>query len=259
VVTPKILAVVPVSGGKDSQACLQIAIDLYDVEHVLGLFCDTQFEHPLTYKHIDNMRAMYGVKIERITAGSVDEKVLKYGRFPGGSARHCTDELKIIPSKKFYKKLAEKQGGFIVFYGMRTEESHERATRYDGKLSEELYPPHLVLDKYPKYLEKLGVMFRMPIIDWSKDQVLAYLKGKENPLYEQGFDRVGCFPCLASGDEWKEKAFAHDDFGASQKIRVYNLVDQIGKDVFTSKGGCQRNNRDQTDLFDNSGCGFCQI
>ena len=252
--------VVPVSGGKDSQACLKLALTEYDPSEILGLFCDTQFEHPLTYKHVDWMREYYGVTIETITAGSVDEKVKKYGRFPGGGARHCTDELKITPSKKFYKALAEKQGGFTVLYGMRLSESSERSKRYADKISTETYPPHLVLAKYPQYLAKMGVLFRMPIMDWSSSGVLDYLNGEENPLYAQGFDRVGCFPCLAGGDAWKEKAFSHDDFGRSQRIRVKLLEGEIGKSVFTSKGALMRNNEEQQDMFASySGCKVCEI
>ena len=252
-------AVIPVSGGKDSQACLQIALEIWPKEEVLGLFCDTQFEHPKSYAHIEKMRDLYGVEIRAITAGSVDEKVLKYGRFPGGGARHCTDELKIMPSKKFYKQLAEQQGGFQVLYGMRWGESSDRAKLYAGKANETLYPPHEVMAKYPKYLATMGVMFRLPILDWSAPEVFAYLAGEHNPLYDEGFDRVGCFPCLAGGDGWKEKAFSHDDFGRSQRIRVRNLEDAIGKDIFTSKGGCQRNNPNQESLFSGPGCAVCAI
>jgi 3'-phosphoadenosine 5'-phosphosulfate sulfotransferase (PAPS reductase)/FAD synthetase len=254
-----IKAVVPVSGGKDSQACLILATKEFGADSVLGLFCDTQFEHPETYRHVDRMRELYGVKIETICAGSVQEKVLKYGRFPGGGARHCTDELKIMPSKKFYKEFAENQGGFQVFYGMRSDESPERAKRYQGKTSGDLYAPHDVLEKYPKYLEKLGVMFRLPILEWSRAEVFNLLEGNENLLYGKGFDRVGCFPCLAGGDVWKERAFAFDDFGREQFIKVQYMEEMIGKSVFTSKGGAQRNNPDQERLFNGSGCQFCDI
>ena len=27
-------------------------------------------------------------------------------------------------------------------------------------------------------------------------------------INEKGFERVGCYPCLASGDKYKEKTFA---------------------------------------------------
>lgn len=252
-----IKVVVPISGGKDSQACLKLALESYDKSKVMGLFCDTQFEHPLTYKHIENMRKMYGVKIETITAGSVYEKVLKYKRFPGGGARHCTDELKIAPSREFYKTLAKQQGGYEVWCGMRAGESNDRAKRYADKINTAIYPPHDVLAKYPKYLYKMGVTFRLPVLDMSTQDIFDILNGEQNPLYSQGFDRVGCFPCLASGDRWKERAFAHDEFGRGQRVIVSELERQIGRSIFTSKGGAMRNNENQSDIF--TSCAICAI
>lgn len=232
---------VPVSGGKDSQACLKLALQECPASSVRGLFCDTRFEHPLTYAHVDALRQRYGVRIDTVSEGSVLEKSIKYGRFPGGGARHCTDELKIRPTRKYCKALAEEQGGFEVWYGMRAGESHERAKRYAGKVGSDLYTPHQIMSKYPKYLGKMGVMFRLAILEWTEEDVLEYLAGEENPLYGFGFPRVGCFPCLASGDKWKEKAFQHDAFGASQLASVMQVSAQIGKSIWTSKGGQARN------------------
>lgn len=236
--------VVPVSGGKDSQAALKLAIHSHGRDAVRGLFCDTQFEHPLTYAHVEKLRTLYGpLRIDTVTGGSVLEKSVKYGRFPGGGSRHCTDELKIRETKIYLRNLASEQGvGFEVWYGMRTEESSERAKRYSGKVSDEVYAPHEVIpSKYPKYLAKMGVMFRLCIIDWTEKDVLDYLGGDENPLYGYGFPRVGCFPCLASGDVFKEKAFGFDEFGKEQKERVMKVSAQIGKSVWTSKSGTARN------------------
>jgi len=250
------LVVVPISGGKDSQCCAKLAVEAG--KRVVGLFCDTQFEHPITYAHVDRISELYGIEIHRITAGSVPEKVRKYGRFPGGGARHCTDELKIVPSKKWYRAYAEKHGPFEVWYGMRSGESTERANRYQGRVSDEIIAPHdLMPGKYPKYLADLGVMFRLPIIDWTTSEVLAALDGEENPLYREGFERVGCFPCLAAGDPHKERAFAYDDFGRKQYVTVEGLIREIGKPIWTSKGGSQRNNPDQANLF--QGCAICAI
>lgn len=252
--------VVPVSGGKDSQACLKMAVSEVGADHVLGLFCDTQFEHPLTYKHIGTLSELYGAKIKVVTAGSVDEKVLREGNFPGGKARFCTNELKIIPSKNFYRELAKKQGGFLVYYGMRLDESNDRAERYKSNTHDEVYDPHEIMpSNYPKYLAKMGVFFKMPILEWTVEQVMAYIGTDRNPLYDGGMTRVGCFPCLAAGDRAKEQAFGYDDFGLSQRIRVKNLEDEIGRSVFNSKGGLQRNNPDQIGLFDNPGCAICNI
>jgi 3'-phosphoadenosine 5'-phosphosulfate sulfotransferase (PAPS reductase)/FAD synthetase len=240
--------VVPVSGGKDSQACLKLAVQENGVENVTGLFCDTQWEHPITYKHIEAMEKMYGVPIERVTGGSVPEKVRKYQRFPVLSQRFCTDELKIRETKIFLKQYAEKHGETHVFYGMRLDESHQRRERYKDKIDNDIYMPHEVLKKYPKYLAKLGVRFKMPILSWSSEEVLDFLKEEKNPLYDMGFDRVGCFPCLAAGDKQKVKFFEFDDFGKEQHKKVIMLEKETGKNVFTTKKYQEGN-----------GCSICSI
>ena len=249
--------VVPISGGKDSQACLKLALESYDKSEVMGLFCDTQFEHPLTYKHIDWMREFYGVHIERICSGSVPEIVLKFGQFPSSRFRMCTDRLKIVPSKKFYRSLAEKQGGFEVWLGMRTGESKQREANYKNTVSDELIAPHEMGNSFPKLLNKLDVWFRLPVVDWVEHEIYEYLGQDMNPLYAQGSKRVGCFPCLASSDRNKERDFAHGEFGRGQRVIVAELEKKIGRSIFTSKGGAMRNNENQFDLF--QGCAICAI
>ena len=60
---------VPISGGKDSQSCLKKALEVFHKDEILGVFCDTQYEHPLTYKHIERMKEMYGVTIVHLNDG----------------------------------------------------------------------------------------------------------------------------------------------------------------------------------------------
>lgn len=233
--------IVPVSGGKDSQACLKLALETHHRDEIMGLFCDTKFEHPVTYSHVEWMKEYYGVHIETISAGSVPTLVLKQGNFPGGKARFCTDRLKIVPSKFFYKAFAEKQGAFEVWMGMRGSESRDRELRYKDIVNTEVYLPHEVLKQLPKYLGKMGIRFRLPVLDWTTEDVFDYLDGKENILYTVGLTRVGCFPCLASGDANKEQAFKLDSFGKSQHVLVKDLERQTGKSVWISKGGKARN------------------
>jgi len=252
-----IKCIVPVSGGKDSQACVKLAVAEYGSDAVEGLFCDTNFEHPITYKHVDKISELYGIKINTVCAGSVEIQIKKYKRFPGGGARFCTEELKISPSKRFYNDFSRGNGGFEVWYGMRSDESPERKKRYQGKACDDIYPPHEVMSKYPRYLEDQGVMFRLPIIDWSEREVLDFLDGEENPLYGQGFGRVGCFPCLAAGDRHKERAFQFDEIGKKHLEMVRDLEPIVGRSVFTSKGGQYRNDSGQTDCFE--GCMICSI
>lgn len=245
-----IRVVVPISGGKDSQACLRLATEHYPLHEIRGLFCDTNFEHPKTYAHVEKLRTLYGpIQIDTVCGGNVLGEVMRYKRFPGNGARHCTEWLKIRESRIYYNALSKLQGGFEVWYGMRSDESNERKTRYAGKVQDELYPPHEVMKKYPKYLAKQGVVFRLPVLDWGTQDVYDYV-GRENlnPLYDD-FDRVGCFPCLAAGDAHKEKAFSYDDHGKTVFVIVQEVSKAIGKNVFTSKGGQARNA--------SSGCSFC--
>ena len=135
---------------------------------------------------------------------------------------------------------------------MRTDESSERSKRYAYKDPDELYLPHEVLQKYPQYLGKNGVRYRLPIVDWYTSEVMEFLEGEHNPLYDHGFERVGCFPCLAGGDKSKIRAFEFDEFGAQQLIDIKVVESEIGKSVFTAKIGQAWDDNSQ-------GCRVCEI
>lgn len=242
---PRIRVVVPISGGKDSQACLKLAVETVGSRAVIGLFCDTGWEHPLTYAHIRTLEDRYQVAIFKLIAGSVSQQVLRMQRFPAPRIRFCTSNLKIRPSKWFYESLVLVSGAFEVWYGMRAGESADRTVRYAGIVGAECYMPHEVNGEYPKKLGTAGVRFRLPIVDWSTSEVMDYLRGESNPLYAAGFKRVGCFPCLASAASQQNNAFNFDTFGASQKQQVITLENAIGKKHTPA-------NTDQL-------CMFCQI
>lgn len=247
-----IKCIVPISGGKDSQLCLELAIAKFGKDSVIGLFCDTQFEHPITYQHIEWMRHYYQVEIKTLCVGSVEEKVRRYKRFPSFAVRFCTDELKTRPTKQFLKEWGKP---VEVWYGMRSDESAARGKRYQGKISEELYMPHEVMpSKYPKYLGKMGVRFVLPILDWTSQEVFSSIFPRQNELYLH-FDRVGCFPCYAAGDKYKEQAFKFDVVGEAHYKKTIIIQKDIKKSVWTSKGGKFRDK--QGDLF--QGCSLCSI
>ena len=186
--------------------------------------------------------------------------------------RFCTNELKIKRSKNFYALLAQIQGGFEVWYGMRLGESFARSERYKNHNADSLYEPHEMLGNYPKYLGAMGVRFKLPILALDEEEVFDYLGDEVNPLYGKGFDRVGCFPCLAGGDRFKEHAFNLDDVGKQRRIDVIEIGQAIGKNVFTTKGGRKRNpdavignpdskdSEQQGNLFDDvAPCHLCNI
>lgn len=100
-----IKCVVPISGGKDSQACAKLAVQDFHPSEVLGLFCDTKFEHPLTYEHVKRIGQLYGIEIRTVNAGSVEEKVVQHKRFPGGGGGQGTvlTSLKLSRPRSFIK------------------------------------------------------------------------------------------------------------------------------------------------------------
>ena len=72
---------------------------------------------------------------------------------------------------------------------------------------------------------------------------------------------------IFGGDYWKAKAFAFDDFGKSQRIKVVQLAHEINKNVFTSIKWKLRNldamvtgkgKENEDDLFD-APCMMCHI
>ena len=258
--------VVPVSGGKDSQACLKLAVQQREKtgERIIGLFCDTKFEHPWTYEHVAKLESLYDVEILKAESSSVEAEVLKYKRFPGGGARHCTDRLKLRISKLFYYSLAKDQGrGYEVWAGVRQDESSERKKRYDGLEPTDLFEPHEFMPhNFPQYLSKAGIRFRLPVVCWSYQDVMGFLEGELNPLYSHGFERVGCFPCLAGGDASKIRAFEFDDFGRQQWEKVQDMETRIDVSIFKSNIGKRWRAGQEVKTEgcdDNPGCSFCSM
>lgn len=261
--------VVPVSGGKDSQACLKLACEQRDEGkrgNVLGLFCDTKFEHPWTYQHVERLQELYNVKIIVASTTSVEHEIKKHGQFPGAHGRHCTSNLKMAPSRRFYQALSQIQGGFESWIGIRQDESRDRSIRYHDKISRVQYPPHeLFPGAYPKKLQRYGISFCLPILDWTKEDVFDYLGDNINPLYKHGFERVGCFPCLAGGDASMIKAFEFDEFGKKQYQKAKALEPYTNHSIFRKKIG-QRWESKRITLKDikrlhegNPGCSICSM
>ncbi|MEI2419114.1 phosphoadenosine phosphosulfate reductase family protein, partial [Arthrospira platensis SPKY2] len=64
----KVLVLIPLSGGKDSQAAMLWAIEKYGLEYCETAFCDVKWEAKETYKHVDYLVKKSGIKHNVLTS-----------------------------------------------------------------------------------------------------------------------------------------------------------------------------------------------
>jgi len=212
------------SGGKDSQACLIKAVRDYGKDKITAAFCDTGWEHEETYKHINNVVNALGVKLVTLKSKKYKDFVdmaIKKGRFPSTMTRFCTSELKVIPMIDY---ILSQDDSFIIIQGIRAKESTSRAKldvecsyfkEYFNSEVKGLYHKKAVLE----WCKTHDASVLRPIFNWSAQEVIDYIIAsgqRPNPLYERGFSRVGCFPCIMSRK--REIQLISKDEWASQRL-----------------------------------------
>ena len=153
------------SGGKDSQAIYRLA-ELAGVKFAAH-YNDTTVDPPELRRFI---RAQYPTVLWDKPKRSMFQLIEHYHAVPDRYRRFCCQSLKEVHSVG------------IVVMGVRWEESARRAKR---KMVE------LCRNDPTK-------TFVSPIIDWTADEVWAFLNDQGLPhcsLYDEGFKRIGCIMC----------------------------------------------------------------
>lgn len=225
--------VVSVSGGKDSTACLLLALKQFP-QTTCAVFADTGNEHEATLDYIDYLRETLGVRIETIrqdfsdwwwrrrdyvrdkwpekgvpeaavrrALGVLDKGptgnpyldlcVIK-GRFPSRMMQFCTQYLKTNPLTEYCLDIGSLTDGDVwSWQGVRRDESARRANAQGIEMID------------------YGLFAYRPIAGWTALETVGYVTRvcgvKLNPLYSQGMNRVGCMPCINAGkDELAEIA-----------------------------------------------------
>lgn len=209
---------VSVSGGKDSTATYLLAIE--SGRSFRAVFADTGNEHEAVYEFIAQLPARTGgPAVETVRAdfterlrqhrdyiqrvwpaeGIPDEivqeaaalneptgnpyldmSILK-SRFPSSQSQWCTELLKIEPIVERVVLPMLKAGPVLQWLGIRAAESANRAAQ-----------PRFNRHESGSYLWR-------PIFRWSVEDVWAIHDRHglpRNPLYDMGFGRVGCMPCI---------------------------------------------------------------
>ena len=252
------------SGGKDSTAMYLLALERFEKrgKTFMPVFADTEHEHEAVYEFLDYLpEKTGGPKIRRVKADFTEEiarrrayvienypperveaalSVLKptgnvfldlalsQGTFPSAKVRFCTRDLKIKPmEQQVYVPIAQAhpRRGIIVWMGVRAQESLVRRG----------------LSKFQRFRAGWGsYMAYRPLLAWTIEDVWAMHKRfgiEPNKLYQEGFDRVGCFPCIYSNKN--EIAQIGQNFGETvEKLKRWeeavNKVSLSGMATFFS-------------------------
>lgn len=197
--------IVSYSGGKDSQACLINAAKKYGAARITAVFCDTGWEHPVTYEHVQDICSQMGVELVILRSAYTFVSLAKYKkRFPSTKARFCTTELKVKPMIDYILSLTE---SCIIIQGIRAGESIARAKMLpECSYFADYFQPKENKTAYSyrrrevvEWCAKHDASVLRPVFLWSAQEVIDCILAaglKPNPLYYRGLSRVGCFPCM---------------------------------------------------------------
>ena len=206
--------IVSFSGGKDSTATLLWALDHCSPGGIIVVFCDTHWETPLTYEYVEYIKdfcIVKGVTFKILDTIGFERLVLKKNFFPKFGRRFCTQELKVKPFIDYLKTFQE---GFCCLTGERREESNARRNL-----------------PYTDIVTKNGLEYNVirPIVDWKESDVFSYIKNKGlriNPMYELGFTRVGCAPCIMRR---QKELYLYNKYFPEQIDKIRNLENELHK------------------------------
>ena len=189
--------IVGVSGGKDS---LAVSLHLKDLGYPhKRVFADTGWEHPKTYDYLRYLEGVIG-KIDRVFLDvAVDDQhkdfvlgieedlgfsspfvrlVIDKMCLPNPRRKFCTPKLKVDPIARHLDRYDDP----INVVGIRHEEGRKRSKMQEWEW----------FDHFDCYTWR-------PILSWTFDDVRKIHERynvSPNPLYLNGHNRVGCYPCV---------------------------------------------------------------
>ncbi len=242
--------IITTSGGKDSDVCLHLAQAAgipYEVQHN-----HTTADAPETVYHVrETMRKLEenGVKCTINTPTYKGHPVTMWSLIP----------QKLMPPTRLVRYccsvLKEQYGhGRMITTGVRWAESSKRKKNRATFENINRDPAKRMLlndnDDARRLFENCKVQAKRvcnPIIDWTDNDVWEYIESEKiqtNPLYYEGFSRVGCIGCPMAGCAGRKFEYARyptyqkayiksfDRMIAERKSRGLDCSWQTGTDVF---------------------------
>jgi phosphoadenosine phosphosulfate reductase len=159
------------------EGCILIHL-LSEIEPRLRIFnLDTGYQFPETLALRDRIAERYGIEVEMVRA---DTTVEEYERLNGGplyakNSEQCCYQRKIVPLRRALV------GYDSWITAIRSEQSADRARA-----------------KVIGWDAKFNLVKINPLLKWTRRDVWAFIVSNKvpyNPLHDQGYPSVGCWPC----------------------------------------------------------------
>ena len=231
--------IVSFSGGKDSQACLIQACKEFGAQNIEAVFCDTGWEHHLTYEHVRNVTDSMGVRLVTLKSkvGGFEDLCKRMKWFPDTQNRMCTVQLKIQPMIDY---IISHDDDICIIQGIRAAES---ASRSKMPCSANYFQEYLENGKnnlyrkgdVTKWCQNHTATVERPMIGMSAQGIIDYIieNGQQpNSLYKQGASRVGCYPCIYARLS-EVKNMRHD---LAYVLRVVKLEEEVNRLRIEARG-----------------------
>lgn len=231
--------IVSFSGGKDSQACLIQACKEFGSGNIEAVFCDTGWEHHLTYEHVKNVTDSMGVRLVTLKSkvGGFEDLCKRMKWFPDTQHRMCTVQLKIQPMIDY---IISHDDDICIIQGIRAAES---ASRSKMPCSANYFQEYLENGKnnlyrkgdVTKWCQNHTATVERPMIGMSAQGIINYIieNGQQpNPLYKHGASRVGCYPCIYARLS-EVKNMRHD---LAYVLRVVKLEEEVNRLRIEARG-----------------------
>ncbi|HJH29087.1 MAG TPA: 4Fe-4S dicluster domain-containing protein [Methanosarcinaceae archaeon] len=185
------------SGGKDSLVVLDLAQSALKKRYVKAFLINTGLEFPETIDFARNYCKQNNIDLHEANAGEAFWENLKNFGPPAKDFRWCCKVCKLAPASTVIEECANNGAVCLTIDGKRKHESFSRARIAASELN-------------PFVPNQLNIF---PIRNWRAIEVWLYIHWRGlayNPLYDMGFERVGCHLCPAAlSAEYKRMGELH--------------------------------------------------